>query len=90
MHFGGLLREMKLREIKYGIFEKRLDFTGEYAVYCMSVEAHHTSRGGAGVARRAHNPKVGSSNLPPATTKRETHQSVCLFFLLLCDWNEDF
>ena len=34
-----------------------------------------------------HNPKVGSSNLPPATTKRETHHPVCLFFLPL--WVSD-
>ena len=33
----------------------------------MFSREYSISRGGAGVARRAHNPKVGSSNLPPAT-----------------------
>ena len=44
---------------------------GWFAVYYVSaVRRTHISRGGAGVARRAHNPKVGSSNLPPATKLR--------------------
>ncbi len=30
---------------------------------------HRTTRDGAAVARRAHNPKVGGSNPPPATTR---------------------
>ena len=30
-------------------------------------EVDHPSRGGAAAARRAHNPKVGGSNPPPAT-----------------------
>ena len=34
---------------------------------CRGGKIQLLMRGGAAVARRAHNPKVGSSNLPPAT-----------------------
>ena len=36
-----------------------------------SICIHCTARGGAAVARRAHNPKVGGSNPPPATNSGE-------------------
>ena len=36
---------------------------------CRGGKIQLLMRGGAAVARRAHNPKVGSSNLPPATKK---------------------
>ena len=40
-----------------------------------------TSRGGEVVSRRAHNPKIGGSNPPPATLneKRQTEASVWRF-----------
>ena len=44
-----------------------------------AVRRAHISRGGAGVARRAHNPKVGSSNLPPATKKEKDIRKDVLF-----------
>src|SRR5699024_10568822 len=40
---------------------------------------HMVSRGGAEAARWAHNPKVGGSNPPPATSGE--HQALCLVFL---------
>ncbi len=65
-------KEKAAAEIKRSKFKKRLDFYGGYAVYYVSAERRtHISRGGAGVARRAHNPKVGSSNLPPATKRKK-------------------
>jgi len=36
----------------------------------------HVSRGGAAAARRAHNPKVGGSNPPPATTAGPVQRSL--------------
>ena len=38
------------------------------------------SRSGAGVARRAHNPKVGSSNLSSATKRNSSTERCCCFF----------
>ena len=47
-----------------------------------AFQENKTSRSGAGVARRAHNPKVGGSNPSSATTKSTVHKSVPCFLLL--------
>ncbi len=46
----------------------------------------HISRGGAGVARRAHNPKVVGSNPAPATILNPGHETwvfYCVFYSVL-------
>ena len=47
------------------------------------AHVNETSRDGAEVARWAHNPKVGSSSLPPATKHKinTLHLAKYLFFL---------
>ena len=84
-------KEKAAAEIKRGKFKKRLDFYGGYAVYYVSVERRtHISRGGAGVARRAHNPKVEGSNPSPATTMKtqEFRWNSCVFCFLCPDANQ--
>ena len=44
--------------------ESRTDLLDEFEDLCIMLIA---MRGGAVAARRAHNPKVGGSNPPPAT-----------------------
>ena len=66
-------------------FEKKLPENLERNVFwCTFASVLKTaSRGGAVVARWAHNPKAGGSIPSPATFERETF--VSLFFLFCCD-----
>ena len=58
----------------YKIFMKK-DLVGKLQKFIFAVPFKGILRGGAVVARRAHNPKVVSSNLAPAT-KPKPHTTV--------------
>ncbi len=52
---------------------------------------HKTLRGGAEVARRAHNPKVASSNLAPATRKAcKSFDLQAFVFWVVTRWKQIF
>ncbi len=56
-----------------------------YKVYLCSI----TLRGRAGVARWAHNPKVTSSNLVPATERKSSEENLPGFFVFIGEITEN-
>ena len=71
-----------VKNIVFAIFfDKTLAMSKKSSTFAVA-NLKNTSRGGAVVARWAHNPKVGGSSPPPATKKAKSKDLVFFLFIL--------